>query len=194
MTFGGGTVDRDHERQGVSLSDQQLPKAPRRRLGFLPGVFDQRAVEERPDVLCYTTPPLPRDLEVTGPISVTLYAASSAPDTDWTAKLVDVHPDGYARNLQEGIMRASYRLGATVAPSPIRPGEVEEYTIDLWATSNVFQAGHRIRVEIASSNFPHWDRNPNTGEPAATATRLETARQRIFHHAAHPSHIVLPVV
>ena len=163
-------------------------------MGFLPGVFDQREVEERPDVLCYTTPPLERDLEVTGPLTVTLYAASSAPDTDWTAKLVDVHPDGYARNLQEGIIRASYRLGAAVAPSPIRPGEVVEYTIDLWATSNVFQAGHRVRVEIASSNFPHWDRNPNTGEPAATATHLETARQRVFHDAARPSHIVLPVV
>jgi putative CocE/NonD family hydrolase len=162
--------------------------------GFLPGVFDQRQVEERPDVLCYTTPPLSHDLEVTGPLSVTLYAASSAPDTDWTAKLVDVHPDGYARNLQEGIIRASYRLGAAAAPSPIRPGEVEEYTIDLWATSNVFRAGHCIRVEIASSNFPHWDRNPNTGEPAATATRLQTAQQRVFHDAAHPSHIVLPLV
>jgi putative CocE/NonD family hydrolase len=162
--------------------------------GFLPGVFDQRAVEERPDVLCYTTPPLAHDVEVTGPLSVTLYAASSAPDTDRTAKLVDVHPDGSARNLQEGIIRASYRLGAMVAPSPITPDAIVEYTIDLWATSNVFQAGHRIRVEIASSNFPHWDRNPFTVRPAGTATRPTTAHQRIFHDAAHPSHIVLPVV
>lgn len=163
-------------------------------MGFLPGVYDQRPVEERPDVLCYTSAPLTADLEVTGPIAVTLYAVSSAPDTDWTAKLVDVHPDGYAHNLQEGIMRASYRLGPAVAPSPIRPGDVVEYTIDLWSTSNLFRAGHRIRVEIASSNFPHWDRNPNTGEPAAIVTRLEPARQRILHDLARPSHILLPVV
>jgi uncharacterized protein len=162
-------------------------------LGSLPGPFDQRAVEERPDTLCYTTPPLTADLEVTGPLVVTLYAASSAVDTDWTAKLVDVHPNGYAQNLQEGIIRAGYRIpGAT--PSPIKPDEVCEYEIDLWATANVFLAGHRIRVEISSSNFPHWDRNTNTGMPTATADRTVTARQTVFHDAARPSHIMLPVI
>jgi len=158
-----------------------------------PGPFDQREVEERRDVLCYTTPPLERDLEVTGPLSVTLFAASSAPDTDWTAKLVDVHPDGAAYNLQEGIIRASHRVPGA-APSPIRPGEVYEYVIDLWATSNVFLAGHRIRVEISSSNFPHWDRNTNTGLPRATADRVVAAQQRNLHDAARPSHILLPII
>jgi putative CocE/NonD family hydrolase len=162
-------------------------------LGSLPGPFDQRAAQARPDVLCYTTPPLPSDLEVTGPLVVTLSAASSAPDTDWTAKLVDVHPNGYAQNLQEGILRASHRIpGAN--PSPIRPGEVYEYTIDLWATSAVFLAGHRIRVEISSSNFPHWDRNTNTGLPAATADRTVIAHQTVFHDADRPSHILLPII
>jgi putative CocE/NonD family hydrolase len=144
-------------------------------------------------VLCYTTPPLVRDLEVTGPLTVTLYAASSAADTDWTAKLVDVHPNGYAQNLQEGILRASHRVPGA-APSPIRPDEVYEYVIDLWATSNVFLAGHRLRVEISSSSFPHWDRNTNTGLPPAQADRVVTAQQRVFHDAAHPSHILLPTI
>lgn len=162
-------------------------------LGSLPGPFDQRAVEARPDVLCYTTPPLPADLEVTGPLVVTLYAASSAPDTDWAAKLVDVHPNGYAQNLQEGILRASFRVPGA-SPSPIRPGEVYEYAIDLWATSAVFLAGHRIRVEISSSNFPHWDRNTNTGLPGATADHVVAARQTVFHDATRPSHILLPII
>ncbi|MFN8557662.1 MAG: CocE/NonD family hydrolase [Dehalococcoidia bacterium] len=162
-------------------------------LGSAPGPFDQRQVQARPDLLCYTTAPLQADLEVIGPLSVTLYAASSAIDTDWTAKLVDVHPDGYAQNLQEGIIRASYRVPGAV-PSPIRPGEVYEFAIDLWATANVFRAGHRIRVEISSSNFPHWDRNTNTGLPGATADRTVTARQTVFHDAARPSHILLPII
>jgi hypothetical protein len=162
-------------------------------LGAQPGPFDQRTVEARPDVLCYTSAPLPADLEVTGPLAVTLFAASSATDTDWTVKLVDVHPDGYAQNLQEGIVRASYRVPGA-APSPIRPGEVYEYAIDLWATSNVFLAGHRIRVEVSSSNFPHWDRNTNTGLPGATADRVLTARQTVCHDAGRPSYILLPVI
>ena len=99
-------------------------------------------------------------------MTVTLYAATSAVDTDWTAKLVDVHPNGYARNLTDGILRARYRHGPERA-EPLTPGAIERYTIDLWATSNVFLPGHRIRVEISSSNFPRFDRNPNTGRPAA---------------------------
>jgi putative CocE/NonD family hydrolase len=161
--------------------------------GGQPGAFDQCPVEARPDVLCYSTPPLARDLEVTGPLSVTLFAASSAPNTDWVAKLVDVQPDGRALNLQEGILRATHRIPGA-APSLIRPGEVYEYEIDLWATSNVFRAGHRIRVEISSSNFPHWDRNPNTGAPFGADDRLTVAHQAIFHDAARPSHILLPVI
>jgi putative CocE/NonD family hydrolase len=157
------------------------------------GAFDQRAIEERADVLVYTTPVLERDVEVTGPISVTLHAATSATDTDFTAKLVDVHPDGYARNLTDGIIRGRYRESRAKA-TLLKPGEVYEYTIDLWATSNVFKAGHCIRVEIASSNFPRFDHNPQTGEPSGEASRLEPALQRVFHDESRPSHIVLPII
>jgi putative CocE/NonD family hydrolase len=156
-------------------------------------VADQRSTEDRPDVLVYTSEPLERDLEITGPIQVSLYAASSAMDTDFTAKLVDVRPDGYAQNLQDGIVRARYRSSAT-KPSFIRPGQVYEYTIDLWSTSHVLFAGHRLRVEISSSNFPRFDRNPNTGAPLGQDARLELAHQTIHHSAAYPSHIVLPVI
>jgi putative CocE/NonD family hydrolase len=157
------------------------------------GAFDQRPVEERSDVLVYTTPVLEHDVEVTGPISVTLYAATSAVDTDFTAKLVDVHPDGYARNLTDSIIRGRYRETRKTAQL-LTPGKVYEYTIDLWATSNVFKAGHCIRVEIASSNFPRFDRNPQTGEPSGEASRLEPALQHVFHDETQPSHIVLPII
>ena len=157
------------------------------------GVADQRPAESRPDVLVYTSEPLARDLEITGPLKVQLFAASSAPDTDFTAKLVLVRPDGYAQNLQDGIIRARYRTSAR-QPSFITPGQVYEYSIDLWATSQVCPAGHRLRVEISSSNFPRFDRNPNTGAPLGMDDRLETARQTIRHTAEYPSHIVLPVI
>ncbi len=157
------------------------------------GPFDQRAAERRDDVLVYTTPELPAPLEITGPITVTMYAATNAKDTDWTAKLVDVEPGGYARNLQDGIVRARYRASNRQA-SPIEPGKVYEYTIDLWATSNVFLPGHRIRVEISSSNFPRFDRNLNTGEDPGTGTAMVRAAQTVYHSARYPSHIVLPVI
>jgi len=157
------------------------------------GVQDQRPVEARPDVLVYTSPALVEPLEVTGPISVTLYAASSAPDTDFTAKLVDVRADGYAQNLTDGIVRARYR-NSRETPAPLPPGQVTRFAIDLWATSHVFLPGHRIRVEISSSNFPRFDRNLNTGEDQATGTRWQVARQRVFHDSRYPSHITLPVI
>jgi len=157
------------------------------------GVQDQRPVEGRADVLVYTSEVVGDPLEVTGPLTVTLYAASSAPDTDFTAKLVDVHPDGYARNLADGIIRARYR-DARTAPTPLTPGAVTTFTIDLWATSHVFLPGHRLRLEISSSNFPRFDRNLNTGEDQATGTRWQTARQTIFHDHRYPSHIRLPVI
>jgi hypothetical protein len=157
------------------------------------GAYDQRPVEERPDVLVYTTLPLEAPVEVTGPVTLTLWAASSAEDTDFTAKLVDVEPCGYARNLTEGIVRARYRT-STERPVPIEPGRPYEYTIDLWATSNFFRAGHRIRLEISSSNFPRFDRNPNTGRLIAAETRLVPAMQTVFHDATRPSHLVLPIV
>jgi uncharacterized protein len=157
------------------------------------GVMDQRPVEARADVLVYTSAPMTEPLEVTGPIVVTLHAASSAPDTDFTAKLVDVRPDGYAQNLADGIVRARYRLSRE-QPTPLAPGEITPFTIDCWATSHVFLPGHRIRVEIASSNFPRFDRNLNTGGEQASGTRWQIAQQTVFHDARHPSHVVLPII
>jgi len=157
------------------------------------GAFDQRPVEARPDVLVYTTPPLDTYMEVTGPITVTLYASSSALDTDFTAKLVDVDTDGYARNLTDGIIRARYRTPRSPA-SMIVPGDVYEFRIDLWATSNLFRRGHRIRLEVSSSNFPRFDRNLNTGEAIGTDSEFVSALQFVHHTPQYPSHVTLPVV
>ncbi|MSQ12468.1 MAG: CocE/NonD family hydrolase [Dehalococcoidia bacterium] len=165
-------------------------------LFFPGGSYDQRAIEARPDVLCYTTPPLAEDTEVTGPMTVTLYAATSAPDTDFTAKLVDVcpAPDHCVHSLVDGIIRARYRNGTGRAAPPLKSGQVEKYVIELGATSNLFKKGHSIRVEISSSNFPRFDRNPNTGEEPWKAAELRTATQMVFHTAEHPSHITLPII
>jgi uncharacterized protein len=162
---------------------------------FRAGPFDQRATEGREDVLVYTTPVLEQDVEVTGPILVHLWATSSAPDTDFVARLVDVHPHGYAQNLTDGIVRARYRNFARgEAPSLIEPGKAYEYEIDLWATSNVFKTGHRIRLDVTSSNFPRWDRNPNTGHDFGADAELAVAHQTILHDHEHPSYVTLPVV
>ena len=157
------------------------------------GPYDQRPVEMRPDVLCYTSEPLGTDTEVTGPVRVVLYASTDAPDTDWTAKLVDVSPTGYAMNLCDGIVRARYRDSRS-DPTLLEPGAIYRYEIDLGPTGNVFRAGHSIRVEISSSNFPHYDRNPNTGHEFGVDAETRQARQTVHHTAAHPSHIVLPVI
>jgi putative CocE/NonD family hydrolase len=125
---------------------------------------------------------------------VALWASSSAVDTDFVARLVDVWPDGRAFNLTDGITRARARLGPDEAESLIEPGRVYEFHIDLWATSNVFLAGHRIRLDITSSSFPRWDRNPNTGAPIGDGTALAPATQSIVHDAAHPSFVLLPIV
>ncbi len=165
------------------------------------GPRDQRPVEARQDVLVYTSPPLESPYTVLGSVYVTLFAASSAPDTDFVARLVDVHPDGRAMGVADGIVRASARESypvpgviKPVAPSPIEPGEVYEYAIDLWATGITFLAGHRLRVEITSSSHPRWERNLNTGESAVHSSRTEVAHQTIFHDAAHPSRLTLTVV
>ena len=162
---------------------------------FPAGVFDQRATEERADVLVYTTPALERDTEVTGPISLHLWASSSASDTDFVARLVDVHPSGYAQNLTDGIIRARYRdfeLGA--AATLIEAGKAYEFILDLWSTSNVFKQGHRIRLDVTSSNFPRWDRNPNTGHNFGADSELVVAHQTILHDAEHPSFVLLPII
>lgn len=158
-----------------------------------PGPRDQRPVEGRPDVLVYSTPALAQDLEVTGPVKVELFASSSAVDTDFTAKLVDVWPDGFAQNLTEGIIRAKYR-DSQAQPAFMNPGQTYKFTIDLWATSNVFRKGHKLRVEISSSNFPRFDRNLNTGENSASGRKSVSAKNTVFHDAEHPSVLILPVV
>ena len=162
-------------------------------VGASAGPYDQSEIEQRQDVLVYTTPALSQPLEVTGPVKLILWAATSAPDTDFTAKLVDVDDAGKAFNLCEGIVRARYRAGRD-KPQAVVPGELNAYEIDLWVTSNLFQRGHRIRVEVSSSNFPRFDRNPNSGLPFGTDTAVQKARQTIQHDAAHPSRLVLPVI
>jgi len=132
-------------------------------------------------------------MEVTGPVQLQLFASSSAVDTDFTAKLVDVYPDGSAFNLTEGILRAKYRNSQSIAAA-LAPGKIYPLTIDLVATSNLFRVGHRIRLEVSSSNFPRFDRNLNTGDTAATSAKWISATNTIIHDAAHPSALVLPVV
>lgn len=158
-----------------------------------PGPIDQRPLERRDDVLVYTSRVLEHDLEVTGPIEMVLYAASSAVDTDFTAKLIDVHPNGFAIHLAEGILRARHRKSMETIEF-LQPGEVEEYRIELAPTSNLFKTGHRIRVEISSSNFPRFDRNLNTGGDIFRDTNMLIAHQTILHNSAYPSHMLLPVI
>src|SRR5262249_21951221 len=143
------------------------------------GPQDQREVEARPDVLCYSTDVLAADVEVTGPLSVTVRASTSGVSTDWTAKLVDVWPDGRAMSVIDGIVRVASE-----------PGVPAEHVIDLVATSQVFKAGHRIRVQIASSNFPRFDRNPGTGKTGAETADLQVQRQAVYPR----SWITLPIV
>jgi uncharacterized protein len=158
-----------------------------------PGPRDQRAVENRDDVLVYSVGPLAQDVEVTGPVSATLFVRSSAVDTDFTGKLVDVAPDGFAMDVAEGILRMRYRDSQEHA-SVMNPGQMYLISLDLWATSNVFLRGHTLRLEISSSNFPRFDRNLNTGEEIKFARRFVPATNTIFHDAQHPSALVLPVI
>ncbi|HUT52352.1 MAG TPA: CocE/NonD family hydrolase [bacterium] len=157
-----------------------------------PGPMDQRAVSGRDDVLVFATAPLEKPIEVTGPLTLTLWAASSAKDTDFIAKLVDVDPLGKAIIIQEGIIRARYRNGC-MHPEPLEPGEVHEFSIDLWATSNLFKKGHRIGVYVTSSDFPQFDRNQNAAGEGGP-DNIIVAHQSIYHDAQHPSRIVLPVI
>ncbi len=189
---GDGTLDTEfpaNENPDIFLYDPENPV-------ITPGrdePIDQREVEARQDVLVYSTGILEESIEITGPVKVILHAASSAVNTDFTAKLVDVFPDGKAIRLCEGIIRASFRH-PEAAPSPIEPDSIFEYHISLWSTSNLFSAGHRIRVEISSSNFPRFDRNLNTGIIPALDTTLMKAKQTIYHSRNYPSCIVLPVI
>lgn len=158
------------------------------------GAFDQRDIEQRDDVLVYTSEPLKQDVAVIGNVKVKLWAKSSAPDTDFTAKLVDIHQDGYAQNILNRVVRARFRHGSKLPPSLIEPGKAYEYSIELGNTATVFQQGHRIRLEISSSNFPHYARNQNTAAPVGSDAVVQIAHQTILHDGKHQSTLELPVV
>jgi putative CocE/NonD family hydrolase len=157
------------------------------------GPFDERAIERRDDVLVYSTPPLESNLDVTGPVSVKLFASSSCRDTDFWAQVTDVFPNDYSMHLTEGIIRARYR-DSLEKPELLETGKVYEFNIDLWITSNVFQKGHRVRLDVSSSSFPKYDRNPNTGNPFGEDTTLKVAEQTIYHNKEYPSYVSLPIV
>ncbi len=166
--------------------------------GFFGSEVDGRRTADRPDVLVFETEPLPEDVEVIGPVTLRLWASSSAPDTDFTAKLVDVYPpsadwpEGFDLNITDGILRARYRASREEA-ALLTPGEVAEMEITLFPTANRFQAGHRIRVEVSSSNHPRFDVNPNTGEPLGRHTGMVPADNRVHHSVVHPSALLLPI-
>ena len=202
----GGSLTR--ETPGDEPPDEYVydPSDPAPTIGgptSLPGRFlktnsgplDQAPVESRPDVLVYSSAPLDQPLEVIGPVRLVLHAASSAPDTDWVAKLCDVDRDGRSRILAEGVLRARYR-GGFDEPELLEPDRPYEFHIDLVATSNAFLPGHRIRLDVTSSSFPRFDRNANTGKALGKDTHetLTTARQRIFHDADRASHLILSVM
>jgi putative CocE/NonD family hydrolase len=157
------------------------------------GPMDQRPIEGRRDVLLYTSDFLTEEVEATGPVKVVLYASSDAVDTDFVAKLVDVYPDGSSYNMAEGILRARYRDGLS-KPTLLTPGQVYKMEIDLVGTSVAFRKGHRIRVDVTSSHFPQFDRNPNTGATFGTTDKVKVAEQTIYHDAERASHILLPVI
>lgn len=159
----------------------------------LAGPRDQRPIERRADVLVYTSAILEKPVSIAGPVRMKLHAATDGPDTDWMIKLVDVYPNGFAMNVAEGILRARFRKGLD-QPELLKPGETYEFEIDMAGTANVFLPGHRIRVDITSSNFPQFDRNPNTGEPLGRSAKVRVARQTVHHGGARASHILLPVV
>jgi hypothetical protein len=188
---GDGSLSTDGPADEPSDKFQYDPKNPVPIVGD--GAQDQAPVESRPDVLVYTTPRLSSGVELTGPIEVKLFVGSSARDTDFTARLVDVYPDGTAFNLQDGILRARYREGFGKKVW-MKPGEVYPLTIDLHSTSNYFPAGHRIRLEISSSNFPHFDRNLNTGGDNYTESKGVVATNAVHHSRSQASYIVLPVI
>jgi putative CocE/NonD family hydrolase len=157
------------------------------------GPFDQRPIERRDDVLVYSTPPLERATEVSGRVTVELFASTSARDTDFWAQLTDVFPSGYSMHLTEGIVRGRYAKSLE-SPRLLKPGAVNEFTIDLWIVSNAFLRGHQVRLDLSSSSFPKYDRNPNTGHRFGQDSKLMVAQQTVFHSDRYPSSVVLPVV
>lgn len=159
----------------------------------LAGPRDQRPIESRHDVLVYTSDTLKEPLAIAGPVKLKLHAATDGPDTDFSVKLVDVHPNGFAMNIAEGILRARFRKGFDKMEL-LEPGEPYEFEVDLVGTANVFLPEHRVRLDITSSNFPQFDRNPNTGEDLGISDKVRLAKQTVFHTVERPSHVLFPVV
>jgi len=191
-TIGGTVTSGEPVMVGGAFDQVERPDVFGATPPYLP-------LASRPDILVFMTPPLERDVEVTGPITVRLWISSSCPDTDFTAKLIDCHkpnadyPAGFAMNITDGIFRVRYRR-SWQKPEMLAPGEIAEIAIEPFATSNLFKAGHRIRLDISSSNFPHFDVNPNTGEAEGMARRRQIAVNSVHVDADHPSHIVLPII
>jgi uncharacterized protein len=167
-----------------------VPTAGGAMIGAAAGIARQNDIEDRRDVLVYTTPSLNQDAEVTGPISLILYVSTTAANTDFTAKLVDVHKDGSAFNISDGTLRRSYQE----AQKPSASGKVHEIHLELWPTSMVFFRGHRIRLEVSSSNFPRFDRNPNTGNRIASEVNVISVKQTVRHDPQYPSRLILPII
>lgn len=198
---GNGTLSFNQPAGSASDGYNYDPNDPVPTLGgnnccgtpTLAGPKDQRPLANRKDILVYNSQPMTEPLAIAGPVKMKLFAATDGPDTDWVVKLIDVAPDGFAFNVCEGIMRARYRNGVD-KPALLKAGEMYEYEVDLVGTANVFLPGHRIRIDITSSHFPQFDRNPNTGEPFGSSAKVRVAKQTIFHAAGRASHIVLPVV
>ena len=193
---GGGALSTEPPEEETPDKFVYDPRDPVMTLYSPPGQqepHDQRALDGRQDILVFATPPLDEPVEVTGPVTVKLWAASSARDTDFVVKLMDVWPDDFVQELCYGIVRARYRESFD-RPSLIEPGRAYEYTIQVNPTSNLFQRGHRIRVDISSSDFPNFDRNHNTGGDDYAEATLVTARQTVFHDGQRPSRVVLPVI
>ncbi len=200
--FGDGTLSSSPAEGAPSDTYTYDPMNPVPALGggvccnrdaALGGSYDQRGIEARADVLVYTTEPLEEDLEVTGSVRPTLYVSSDVPDTDFTVKLVDVHPDGTAYNVDDTILRARYRNGYDKQVF-MTAGDVYELTPTPMSTSYQFNAGHRIRVEVSSSKFPQYMRNLNTGGNNYDETEGEVARNTIHHSEQYPSRVELPVI
>jgi len=200
-----GTLSRKRPEKGQPTRYSYDPDNPVPTLGAngshnpVPGLIvvgpaDQRPNESRQDVLVYTTEKLSRDTEMIGPVEARLYASSSARDTDFTIKLIDVYPDGGALNVTEGIVRARFRDSIWDAPSLIEPEKIYEYKIELLPIAMIFKKDHRIRVHISSSSWPLWDRNQNTGNPIGMDAEIIVAKQTIYHGAGHPSRLILPII
>jgi putative CocE/NonD family hydrolase len=177
----------------ISKHEDPVPTCGGRVVGN-GGQRNQMEIEKRKDVLVYTLPQLTKDMEVTGPVSMKLFASSSTPDADFAVKLVDVYPDGRPFNVCDGILRASFRRGLDKKSELMKPGIVYELDIDVDVTSYLFKPGHWLRVEIAGSNFPHYSRNPHAGAKADTDAAAQEAVQTIYHSPEYPSRIILPVI